>query len=98
MPLYEYKCRDCGSVFEFMQKASEPPQKKCPKCRGHLDKLLSAPALQFKGQGWYVTDYSKKSGMAGERPKSTSEKKTEGKTEGKAGSSQPKKDTSSSKD
>jgi len=98
MPLYEYKCRNCGSNVEFMQKASDPPKKKCPKCGGHLHKLLSAPALQFKGQGWYVTDYAKRSGAAGERPKSTPEKKSEAKTESKAGSAQPKKDTPSSKD
>lgn len=96
MPLYEYKCRDCESCFEFMQKASDPLQKKCPKCGGPLDKLPSAPALQFKGQGWYITDYAKKSGMGADKHKSPCEKKAEGKTESKTTSPVPKKDGSSS--
>lgn len=62
MPIYEYKCRNCGHEFEAMQKASDPPKKKCPQCGGPLFKLLSAPAIQFKGRGWYITDYSRKTG------------------------------------
>jgi putative FmdB family regulatory protein len=60
MPLYEYKCSKCGAVFEVMQKINEPPLKKCIRCQGAVKKLLSPPALQFKGHGWYVTDYSSK--------------------------------------
>ena len=96
MPLYEYRCRDCGSCFEFMQKATDPHKKKCPKCGGSLDKLPSAPALHFKGQGWYVTDYAKKSEVGADRPKRASEKKSEGKSESKTSSPPPKKGGSSS--
>ena len=60
MPLYEYKCTKCGSVFEIFQKVDDPPLKKCIRCQGPVKKLLSPPALQFKGSGWYVTDYAAK--------------------------------------
>jgi putative FmdB family regulatory protein len=60
MPIYEYRCRQCDSVFEFLQKVSDPPFKECPKCGGPLKKVLSPPALQFKGSGFYITDYSRK--------------------------------------
>lgn len=60
MPLYEYKCTKCGSVFEIIQKVNDPPLKKCIHCQGAVKKILSPPALQFKGSGWYVTDYGKK--------------------------------------
>lgn len=59
MPLYEYHCTACSERIEVLQKVSAPPLAVCPRCGGHLEKLLSAPALQFKGTGWYVTDYSK---------------------------------------
>jgi len=60
MPLYEYQCKKCGHRFEKIQKFSDKPIKKCPDCRGPVEQLLSAPAVQFKGSGWYVTDYAKK--------------------------------------
>ena len=60
MPLYEYQCDACGHRFEKIQKYSDPPIDKCPKCGGTVHKLQSAPAFQFKGSGWYVTDYAKK--------------------------------------
>ena len=60
MPLYEYKCKKCGHVFEKIQKFSDKPIKKCPECGGAVEQLVSAPAVQFKGSGWYVTDYAKK--------------------------------------
>lgn len=63
MPLYEYKCSKCGTVFEFFQKVTDPSPKKCPRCQGPLKKILSPPALQFKGSGWYVTDYAAKGGQ-----------------------------------
>ncbi len=59
MPLYEYKCSTCGSSLEILQKVNEPRLEKCPKCGGLLKKVLSPPALQFKGSGWYVTDYAR---------------------------------------
>ena len=62
MPLYEYKCKKCGHRFEKIQKFSDNPIKKCPECGGPVEQVLSAPAVQFKGSGWYVTDYAKKSG------------------------------------
>lgn len=60
MPLYEYKCSECGFIFEVLQKVNEQSQKKCPKCGGSVKKVISAPTLQFKGSGWYITDYAQK--------------------------------------
>ena len=62
MPLYEYQCKSCHSLTERIQKFSDPPLTICPHCGGELEQLISAPAVQFKGAGWYVTDYAKKSG------------------------------------
>jgi putative FmdB family regulatory protein len=61
LPLYEYRCRKCGTVVEKIQKFSDTPLTKCEKCGGKLEKLVSASAIQFKGSGWYVTDYARKS-------------------------------------
>ena len=61
MPLYEYRCRKCGAVNEKIQKFSDPPLKTCEKCGGKLERLVSSSAIQFKGSGWYVTDYARKS-------------------------------------
>jgi len=58
MPLYEYKCSKCHKKIEVLQKVGETAAKKCPYCGGPLKKLLSTPAIQFKGSGWYVTDYA----------------------------------------
>ena len=66
MPIYEYQCRKCGATMEAMQKVSDKPLTKCRECGGRLDKLLSAPAIQFKGSGWYVTDYAGKKAGARE--------------------------------
>jgi putative FmdB family regulatory protein len=60
MPLYEYQCDACGRRFEKIQKFSDPPIEVCPTCGGHVQKLVSSPAFQFKGTGWYITDYSRK--------------------------------------
>ena len=60
MPIYEYECRKCKAHTEAFQKVSDKPLTKCPKCGGRLDKRISAPAIQFKGSGWYVTDYAGK--------------------------------------
>jgi putative FmdB family regulatory protein len=73
VPLYEYQCKKCKHRFEKIQKFSDPPVKKCPECGGSVEQLLHAPAVQFKGSGWYVTDYAgKKTGADG-----ASEKKEE---------------------
>jgi putative FmdB family regulatory protein len=61
MPIYEYKCQSCGSHLEAMQKISDEPLKECPKCGGNLEKQWSRTGFQFKGTGWYVTDYAGKS-------------------------------------
>jgi putative FmdB family regulatory protein len=62
MPLYEYRCEACGSTFEKIVKFSDPPLEVCQKCgKGPITKLISSPAIQFKGTGWYITDYAKKS-------------------------------------
>ncbi len=61
MPLYEYECKKCHHRFERIQKFSDPYVKKCPKCGGPVELVVSAPAVQFKGSGWYVNDYAKKS-------------------------------------
>jgi putative FmdB family regulatory protein len=68
MPLYEYQCDACGHRFEKIQKFSDPLEDTCPKCAGHVHKLVSSPAIQFKGSGFYITDYPK--GDKGSAPKS----------------------------
>src|SRR5438270_802279 len=76
MPLYEYLCNKCGHRFERIQLFSAQPVKKCPECGGKVEQVISAPAVQFKGSGWYVTDYAKKSGGSsgsGENSNSKSE-------------------------
>jgi putative FmdB family regulatory protein len=78
MPLYEYECKKCGHRFEKIQKFSDRMVKKCPECGGQVEQMISAPAVQFKGSGWYVTDYAKKSsspGSSGNSDSSSKEKK-----------------------
>jgi len=65
MPLYEYECTKCGERTELLQRFDDEPLKVCPKCGGPVRKLLSAPAVQFKGSGWYVTDYARSGRGAG---------------------------------
>jgi putative FmdB family regulatory protein len=74
VPLYEYQCKKCKHRFEKIRKFSDPPLRKCPECGGALEQLLHAPAVQFKGTGWYVTDYAGKQPTAGD---GSSEKKEE---------------------
>jgi putative FmdB family regulatory protein len=69
MPLYEYECDACGHRFEMIQKFSDPLVDKCPKCGSTVRKLISSPAIQFKGTGFYITDYPKKESGGG--PKSS---------------------------
>ena len=64
MPLYEYQCQKCGHRFEKIRKFSDKQLRKCPECEGVLEQLVSAPAVRFKGSGWYVTDYAKKGAAA----------------------------------
>jgi putative FmdB family regulatory protein len=72
LPLYEYECQKCHTRTERIEKLSGPHLKVCPKCKGRVERLISPPAIQFKGSGWYVTDYAKSSsaGTAGESGKS----------------------------
>ena|SRR5579863_833495 len=90
MPLYEYKCDGCGEVFEVMQKFSDEPVAVHEKCGAPVHRLMSAPSFQFKGSGWYATDYAKSGGSS---PKSDSDgkKSTESttKTETKPSESKP---------
>jgi putative FmdB family regulatory protein len=68
LPLYEYECPKDGT-FEQIQKFADPPLTACPTCGGPVEKLLSAPAIQFKGTGWYITDYARKGEAAGKKDK-----------------------------
>jgi putative FmdB family regulatory protein len=92
MPLYDYKCHKCGKTFEVRQRISEDTLKTHEGCGGDLERLISAPALHFKGSGWYVTDYAKNGKSPSTTPKESSsdtktetkgETKTEAKTESK---------------
>ena len=77
MPIYEYVCEKCGDHLEVMQKVSDPPLKRCKKCRGKLEKLVSRTAFQLKGSGWYKTDYASKPAAS----KDKSEKSVDAKSE-----------------
>ncbi|MGE0448437.1 MAG: FmdB family zinc ribbon protein [Vicinamibacterales bacterium] len=72
MPLYEYQCDSCGHRFEVIRKFSDPPVETCPKCGSPVRKLVASPAFQFKGSGWYITDYAKKDGGGGEKKSGSS--------------------------
>jgi putative FmdB family regulatory protein len=76
MPLYEYECEACGQRFEKIRKFSDAPLETCDKCgNGPVKKLLSSPAIQFKGSGWYITDYAKSSGKDTKDSKDSKESK-----------------------
>jgi len=88
MPLYEYECKQCHERLEKIQSFSALPEKICPKCGGELERVISAPAFQFKGAGWYVNDYAKsgakKTPASGEdKSDSSTESKSDGKSDGK---------------
>jgi putative FmdB family regulatory protein len=85
MPLYEYECLQCRERVEIIQKISDPPYSHCPKCGGGMKKLFSSPAIQFKGSGFYKTDYANSSSKTGSESKSEtkSDSKTESKPESK---------------
>ncbi|MFY9644674.1 MAG: zinc ribbon domain-containing protein [Terriglobales bacterium] len=78
MPNYEYLCKKCGHRFEEIRKFSDKHPKKCPECGGVLEQVISAPAVQFKGSGWYVTDYAKKGGSSPASTSSSSDSSSEG--------------------
>lgn len=97
MPIYEYKCLECGYYFEKFQKFNESSPDFCPRCGGPIKKIISAPAIHFKGSGWYVTDYAPpnpSNSSCSEQDKSQSEKKTSKPSETKKeGESKPTSDT-----
>ena len=86
MPIYEYECNDCKQRHEIIQKISDPPLEHCPQCAGTMRKLISSPAIQFKGSGFYKTDYPSSSSSA-PKSESSSSSKTETKSESKSESS-----------
>jgi putative FmdB family regulatory protein len=84
VPLYEYKCLKCGRTTEKIESVSGPHLKKCPHCGGRVEQMLTAPAIQFKGSGWYVTDYAgkgKSGGGEGPSDKSAADSKDSAKKE-----------------
>lgn len=87
MPIYEYKCNSCGKTFEKMEKFSDPPLTVHEGCGGHVERLISAPALQFKGTGWYVTDYAKSNGNSVSRNGAESKKDSASGSKSEASSS-----------
>ena len=90
MPIYEYRCDACGECIEVLRKSGDKKLPTCPKCRAVMRKVLSSPAIQFKGSGWYVTDYAKKSGHAGKDKPAAGAEKTEKKEPAKKdGTSKP---------
>src|SRR4030095_14551359 len=101
MPIYEFECRKCNAKLEVFQKMNDKPPVKCSKCGGRLEKLVSASAIQFKGSGWYVTDYAgngRKAAEKAERDTATGDDKKDSKKSEKADSADKKsKDTSPSK-
>jgi putative FmdB family regulatory protein len=98
MPLYEYLCTSCGHRFERIQKFSDPPLTECPSCGGRVEKQISSPAIQFKGAGWYVTDYAKSGTSSSSGDKSKAEKTgTDKSTDSTKSESAPKADAPAAK-
>jgi putative FmdB family regulatory protein len=86
MPLYEYECKKCHHRFEKIQKFSDRMVRKCPDCGGPVEQMISAPAVQFKGSGWYVTDYAKKSSSQSSADGSGKDSKKEDKSKSESSS------------
>ncbi|MDX1642873.1 MAG: FmdB family zinc ribbon protein [Thermoanaerobaculia bacterium] len=97
MPIYEYRCESCGERTEAIQSFDDPPLAVCPHCGGPLKKLMSAPAFQFKGTGWYVTDYAGKGRKGGEEKAAGGEEKAAGAESGGKGGEGKESSTSSPK-
>ena len=95
MPIYEYACRKCGAHIEILQKLTDKPLSKCRKCGGKLEKQWSASGIQFKGSGWYVTDYAgRKSTDAKEEKKGATEEKQSAASDNAPATSEPAKEKS----
>ena len=84
MPLYEYECINCKERVEIIQRMSDPPYSHCPKCGAEMKKLISSPAIQFKGSGFYKTDYAKSETKSESKSETKSESKSESKPETKS--------------
>jgi putative FmdB family regulatory protein len=98
MPIYEFECRKCKAKLEVFQKMSDKPPVKCKKCGGRLEKLVSASAIQFKGSGWYVTDYAGNGRRAAEKAEKDTASSTSGSDDKKTDKSDKKtKDSSPAK-
>jgi putative FmdB family regulatory protein len=95
LPLYEYQCAKCGKRTEKIESVSGPHLKKCPHCGGKVERMVTAPAIQFKGSGWYVTDYAGKSSA---KEGATAEASATDKKDSAAGKDSGSKDSSSAKD
>src|SRR3981081_1404049 len=98
MPLYEYECKKCHHRFEKIQKFSDRMVKKCPECGGPVEQMISAPAVQFKGSGWYVTDYPKKSNASASSEDGGKDSKKEEKSKSESSSKEASSKESSSKE
>ena len=85
MPLYEYRCKKCGHTFEKLRQFSDPKIRKCPECGGTVEQLVSASAMRFKGTGWYVTDYAKKSSAPASSSSASSDGDSSAKKDGDSG-------------
>lgn len=96
MPLYEYRCKQCERVFEVIQKFSDAPLTVHEECGGEVEKLISPPAFQFKGSGWYITDYARSGGGNGGGSKKSESTATASSSESKSDTSSPKSDSSTS--
>ncbi len=95
MPLYEYQCTRCRHRFEKIEKVSGPHAKRCPKCAGKVERLMAPSAIQFKGTGWYVTDYARGAASSGDLKGAESEKS--GKAEKESKEATPAKEAKESK-
>ncbi len=94
MPIYEYRCKKCNNQIEVFQKLNDKPPTKCKKCGGKLEKMFSSPAIQFKGEGWYVTDYARKGSVAEKVEKDLAAPEPTSKKDDKAAKKPAKKDKS----
>jgi putative FmdB family regulatory protein len=97
VPLYVYKCAKCGHEFEKIEKLDAPHRQKCPRCKGRAERQLTAPAIQFKGAGWYVTDYAR-GGASTEKKEATGASEAKEGKEGKEGKEKPKKEKKTAKE
>ena len=97
MPLYEYECKKCHHRFEKIQTFSARHVKKCPKCGGPIEQVITAPTVQFKGSGWYINDYAKSKPTQGSSSNGDSSKDAEAKTDSKSGEEKSEKSKSDDK-